>query len=200
MFNKASFAAVAALASFAVASPAVAATVVYETGSDIALTIDPLTGVAEGEFVFSVVNAIAGDPNGNFTATFTFDSPFLEGLASADASNSYVGGNVGEDVNFTSVFLNGQAGSVINAGKGSFAFVFDAPAFFGTGNTLTFNGVLNPTGNRTGNAEVTGSLNVTAVPEPGTWALLILGFGALGSAMRRRTSRVTATKATLNFA
>jgi hypothetical protein len=27
-----------------------------------------------------------------------------------------------------------------------------------------------------------------AVPEPATWALMILGFGAIGGAMRRRTA------------
>jgi len=30
------------------------------------------------------------------------------------------------------------------------------------------------------------SLNVAAVPEPATWALMILGFGLMGAAMRRR--------------
>ncbi len=34
-----------------------------------------------------------------------------------------------------------------------------------------------------------------AIPEPGTWALLILGFGAIGAAMRRRQ-----TSATVSFA
>ena len=34
-----------------------------------------------------------------------------------------------------------------------------------------------------------GSL-VTAVPEPATWALMILGFGIVGSALRRRRTRV----------
>lgn len=30
------------------------------------------------------------------------------------------------------------------------------------------------------------SLNVQAVPEPATWAMMILGFGAIGASMRRR--------------
>ncbi|WP_133365721.1 PEPxxWA-CTERM sorting domain-containing protein [Qipengyuania sediminis] len=35
-----------------------------------------------------------------------------------------------------------------------------------------------------------GIAPVAPVPEPGTWALLILGFGAVGAALRRRGSRV----------
>lgn len=34
-----------------------------------------------------------------------------------------------------------------------------------------------------------GYLAAGAVPEPGTWAMLVIGFGTLGSAMRRRRSR-----------
>ena len=34
------------------------------------------------------------------------------------------------------------------------------------------------------------SLSVAAVPEPATWALMILGFGAVGGAMRRRSAKV----------
>ena len=38
------------------------------------------------------------------------------------------------------------------------------------------------------------NLNLAGVPEPATWALMILGFGAVGGAMRRRT------KASVRFA
>lgn len=31
-----------------------------------------------------------------------------------------------------------------------------------------------------------GSVTIAAVPEPGTWAMMLLGFGAAGYAMRRR--------------
>ncbi len=39
-----------------------------------------------------------------------------------------------------------------------------------------------------GNSMEFDNLAATAVPEPATWALLILGFGLVGGAMRRRTS------------
>jgi hypothetical protein len=32
----------------------------------------------------------------------------------------------------------------------------------------------------------TGRQITTAVPEPGTWALMLVGFGAVGFSMRRR--------------
>ncbi|MEL6875314.1 MAG: PEPxxWA-CTERM sorting domain-containing protein, partial [Pseudomonadota bacterium] len=33
------------------------------------------------------------------------------------------------------------------------------------------------------------------VPEPGTWAMMILGFGLVGGAMRRRKASVTVSYA-----
>lgn len=39
-----------------------------------------------------------------------------------------------------------------------------------------------------------------AVPEPATWAMFILGFGAIGGALRRRGNAVRSAKAQLRFA
>lgn len=44
------------------------------------------------------------------------------------------------------------------------------------------------------------NLAINAVPEPTTWALFILGFGAIGATMRRRNSNVRNAKAALHFA
>lgn len=43
------------------------------------------------------------------------------------------------------------------------------------------------------------NITLAAVPEPATWALFILGFGAIGGALRRRSSAVRVTKAKLHF-
>ncbi len=37
---------------------------------------------------------------------------------------------------------------------------------------------------------------ISAVPEPATWAMMIIGFGAIGAAMRRRA----ATRTTVAYA
>lgn len=48
-------------------------------------------------------------------------------------------------------------------------------------------------GNLTGpSGAYSGTLNVQAVPEPATWAMMILGFGAVGMALRRRRRPVLA--------
>lgn len=39
------------------------------------------------------------------------------------------------------------------------------------------------------------SITVTAVPEPGTWAMMLMGFGFVGAAIRRRQTRVPALAA-----
>ena len=37
-----------------------------------------------------------------------------------------------------------------------------------------------------------GSVNINSVPEPASWAMMLVGFGALGVAMRRRSAKALA--------
>lgn len=50
------------------------------------------------------------------------------------------------------------------------------------------------------NFRVTGENVVAAVPEPGTWAMMILGFGAVGGVMRRRATAAKASRMKLTYA
>jgi hypothetical protein len=65
------------------------------------------------------------------------------------------------------------------------------PVFLTAGiHTIYVNGNLAANGSYVGNINVT-----TSVPEPGTWAMLLLGFGAVGFALRRRRLPVLAQAA-----
>lgn len=120
------------------------------------------------------------------TATFS-------GLAS-DVSftfNNYGGGNG------SFYEARGAAGNLISTGIIDFSN--DFTTFIGMSGsgikTLTWNNATN--GDYSWQFGV-GALSFTAsaVPEPATWALMILSFGAVGGAMRRRQS----VAATVRFA
>lgn len=71
-------------------------------------------------------------------------------------------------------------GSTGDLGWTRYAGVFTATS---AQSTLTFNSL------KGGNNEgvLIDAVSVGAVPEPATWAMMILGFGVVGGAMRRRT-------------
>jgi hypothetical protein len=111
-------------------------------------------------------DAVGGD------LTLTFDY-------SANDSSSY------QYVSFDSVTV---AGSLVSGPSSYQSYSFNLGA--GTGSdTLTFNGRNNPSYNTLDNVVV---VQTAAVPEPASWALMILGVGAVGFGLRRRAHRVLA--------
>lgn len=134
---------------------------------------DPATG-DQGDPYLSI---LAGG-----VANFSFSALTRLGLdyGSADAYNTFVltllDGTIEE--------IGGQ--SIINAG------IADgdqsAPR---TNGRLTFTNLSNPIiglslRSSQNSLEVDNFSSVAAVPEPGTWALMLLGFGAVGYSLRRR--------------
>jgi len=77
--------------------------------------------------------------------------------------------------------------------SGSFGCVFGAVTeglFVGSQTNSSFHSGGNPLRLRANELQFAATGTVTAIPEPGTWALMIGGFGMAGAMIRRRRSQV----------
>lgn len=113
-----------------------------------------------------------------YTLTFAYSHNLFGGLDSASA-NFTVGGGVDLDASITH-----STGSSSDLDWQVFSSNFIAS---NSNSILTFN---NTSGN-TNEGIFLDAVSVSAVPEPATWGLMILGFGAIGGAMRRRNHKTT---------
>lgn len=108
------------------------------------------------------------------SVAFAFSSP-------TGATGAPITGNT---LGFINLNLFGSCG-IIAGGCGQ--AIFNAPSVFNFGQGGQFSVALsNATFATPGTASVTGRFTLisNAVPEPSTWALMLLGFGAVGAAMR----------------
>ena len=119
---------------------------------------------------------------GAFTRTFTFT---LDRSGTISSGLITAGHNSQTRIDFVSAFLNGNPFAVGNVGfpggNLGFGFLINAPVTPGL-QTITVNGISGGAGAFAGSVAFTAA----AVPEPGTWAMMILGFGMVGFAIRRR--------------
>lgn len=198
----------AALAVAAVAVPAQAApTITFAPGSPVSLpgttiirnfdTIAPGTSIGTGANVFA--NSVGGisarpafgstgnfaavqGPNGAYTINFSPVKLFAFTLGSLDTYNSltllfsdstsltYQGGQIINGLSFP----NGNQISGQSNGQILFAAQSGGPRIVGA----TFSS--------TQNSFEFDNIAVGGVPEPVTWAMMIAGFGLIGSTLRRR--------------
>ena len=177
--------ALAGSAAFAIAAPASAATIVLNDDGSDTLT---------GEFTGNITAA------GPFTREYTFVLP-TDGVTAASLTTIAV--SLAGNIDFTSVTLNGQAFSLspnVDFGAEFASITLDTTAGL---QTLIVNGIAGqgPRGNTS--AGFGGVVTFTpdmagAIPEPGMWALMILGFGFIGGALRSRRNR--SVKTSFDFA
>ena len=173
---------IAGAAALAVASAANAAVTIGSTGGTNGTTSAVVTdGLGNpNKIEFDTTNAAAG----SFANFFNFfsDSSNLGVLSATTATNP------ASTVSLLQLFTGGTmttAGTtLVNSATGS-------------GNTLTLTSALLPntwytfkySGTLATAGDISGPASFythAAVPEPASWALMLLGFGAVGYAMRRR--------------
>lgn len=168
--------AVFSTAAFALASPAQAVETMTISGSS-------------GTFGNSQVDCGLGIASCAFISTFNFLTPTGFNLADATISTSALGTS---NIDFTSVMLNSTAFTLTPTGTFEFGSMAAINLTAGTNNVLTVRG------QNTGSSAFSGTLTfaaASAVPEPSTWAMMLLGFGAVGFSTRRALKRTGLTQA-----
>ena len=194
----------------------------FNTGVDANGQKLPANGAFDTHYVFTPAGGLVGtpavtytngayltDPNGVFIApsstgaggSGTYSLSFT--LLPTQLSSAQLSGSFAAD-NGASVFLNGTlltthltpAPGDFPAFQSLFAFSAGSAAFTAGINVLSFQ-VTDydaPTALLVTNLQ--GTTATAAVPEPATWGMMILGFGAMGYAMRRRAK----VRTTVSFA
>ena len=140
----------------------------------VTVTLPPAAsdGTISGEFGQSGIGA------GAFSETFQFSFP-VAGLASTGVTSIRV--SDATNIDFTSVTLNGKAFNIVN-GFFDIATLENWPVAAGL-QTLYVAGTSGGNGSYSVDLSFAPS---AAVPEPATWAMMIIGFTGAGVAIRRR--------------
>jgi hypothetical protein len=145
-----------------------------------------LTGSRDASFVL----------DSNPTPT-TFSSTILGGNNFGDQiSFANVAGTFGGTPGFASIGFGTGIFATLNVNSATLGFtqLVGPNLFSGTAANPVFStGTFNLSGLVSGNSVLTISSLVSAAPEPGTWAMMILGFGMAGAGLRyrRRTTSVS---------
>ena len=164
-----------------------AAAFTFGTAANAAVTVDDTSFEAtDGPDTTGTTTTIGytdtdlDNPSFSEFLTFTND---LAGVYSLTLSTSSL------SVDFTSAILtltsDGSTVATLTSGfdNGTTEFWQVSDVNLGSGQyTLTITGDNNDTGALEGSI----TINANAVPEPATWAMMLLGFGAVGFSMRRR--------------
>lgn len=141
--------------------------------------------VAGADGTYSANFGRSGIVNGKFEDTYSFTLPqYLLSSATLTTSAVKVGGK--DDLDIASVFFNGVELTATKSKKDqneSFV-VNDVLIKAGQLNTIVIKGL------GRGNGSYGAQAVFAPVPEPASWAMMIGGFGFVGAAMRRRSTRV----------
>lgn len=160
----------------------------FASASNAAITVDNsspaglvITGPTTTGSTTTIGFTDSGLGNPTFAESITFTND-LAGLYSISLGTSSAA------VNFTTAVLTGTSGSY------NLTSLFDNGTLEQWGlSGLTLDAgqyVLDIGGTNSDTGVLSGTITIAAVPEPGTWAMMLLGFAGIGFSMRRRPRRL----------
>jgi hypothetical protein len=164
------------------AAPASAATVFTPASQVISLV--------GGTGIFGATINDAKPLGGAFTHTFTFTTVAPAKSAGTTITTYLKGNNKPTDIDFSSIKLDGLSFTqltfdTVPVGNPVESWGLLGSPIIGAGlHHIVLVGKEYSTAAAA--ASYSGTVNLTAVPEPASWALTIAGFGLVGAAMRRR--------------
>jgi hypothetical protein len=148
------------------------------TAADLNISTGPMGSITAG-FTQTGISE-AGQATTDFTDTYTFRIPANGfGSGSVITTASFLGAS--DDTDIISVVVNGITATKSDTGINEFAFVNNVPIIADAFNTIVVTGLARGNGSYSGTATFT-----PAVPEPASWALMIMGVGVAGGATRYR--------------
>jgi hypothetical protein len=158
----------------ALAMASVANATITVTGASMSYT-GPST--LDGGVTTTIGYSDAGLSKPTFTEWLTFTNT-LAGIYSVTLDTS------SRSVDFTSAYLTDGT----NQYDLNLLFSFGSLESWGLGDTQIAAGdyTLVVNGNNTTTGSLGGTITITALPEPATWGMMIIGFGAVGFTLRRK--------------
>ncbi len=167
-------------ASFATMALCLAVPTAANAAAMISVSPPQADGSISGTFESQGINA------GMFNDILTFNfSQF--GNANATISSIFqVSQN--NNIDFTSVTFNGTSFDIASSGNVEFRFLQGLAISPGI-QTLGISGISGGNGSYAGTFSVA---TLAAIPEPASWAMMLIGFSAVGSTLRRRRRQTTA--------
>jgi hypothetical protein len=171
--------AVAGAAALSTASLANAAITIGATGTTSGtISVGNVDSPVPNRLTFDTIGASAGTVTSFFDFSESFPSTGVFALTTTDGT-----------LTLAQLLTNGGSTLVAQVtGTGNALTLNTGLLTAGQTYRFTYTGNLAVAGNISGNATFTAA----AVPEPATWAMMLVGFGGIGFAMRRRRRPVLA--------
>jgi hypothetical protein len=160
--------------------------VAYALGAVAALA---MAGSAQAAQYLTLTGAsgVFGDDDvgpGDFTRTFTFDVPAGFTLTSLTITSAATT-DPATNLDFAEVTFNGTDFVTVETGASEFRRLLNQPVMM-TGNTIFVRGTSGADSSFSGTITLANTGTGGAIPEPATWAMMLMGFGAAGAAVRGR--------------